>query len=92
MTASRMLTQEQIDAGQHETRAAVERGRKALGRLRDTRTRAGIKPEKIQNYFSRMSPRARAWINSMVSRGFAEITRQKPAGTKAAVSKPRSMV
>jgi hypothetical protein len=91
MTTSKMLTQEQIDAALRETRAAVERGRKTLERSREIRAKAGVRPEKIERYFDRMSPRARTWINSMVGSGLAEVTARKPAGSKAP-RKHRSMI
>jgi hypothetical protein len=92
MTTSKMLTQEQIDAGLRETRAAIDRARKALDRSRANQDKTGITPEKLQQCFNRMSPRARTWINSMVQVGVTRNTDSKPAGVKAAPRKMRSMV
>jgi hypothetical protein len=92
MTTQKMLSQEEIDTGLRETRAAIERARKALDGLRADPAKAGITAEKLQQHLDRMSPRARTWINSLVSSRMTEITSQRSAATKSGPRKTRSMV
>ena len=86
MSFSKMLTQEGIDAGLAETKAAVERGRKALEEQRTRREGLGVTPEQLQQYIDKLSPRDRAWINSLVSSNLVQI-QKSPVAAKG----PRKM-
>ena len=76
-----MLTQEQIDAGLAEAKAAVERGRKALEEQRVQLAALGVTPEQVQQYIDKLTPAERAWINSVVSSNLTEIQKH-PISTK----------
>ncbi|WP_129781736.1 hypothetical protein [Peristeroidobacter soli] len=91
MTASKMLTQEQIDAGLRETRAAIERGRKTLEKSREVQAKTGLTPDKLQHIVQRLSPRARMWVGTLVSDRMSEITGNKRPAAKMP-RKPRAMV
>lgn len=83
-----MLTQEQIDAGLRDAKAAVERGRKAVAELRATRTRIGLTTEKVEKFVGDLPPRAQVWIKTIVASSLAEI-RTQPTPAKATPRKPR---
>lgn len=83
MSRSKMLTQQEIDAGLTEAKAAVERGRKALEEQRAKRAALGVSPEQLQQYIDSLTPRDRAWINSLVSSNLADVRKS------SAVAKPR---
>jgi hypothetical protein len=90
MSLSNMLSQEGIDAGLAEAKAAVERGRKALEEQRIRRGGLGVTPEQLQQYIDKLTPRDRAWINSLVSSNLADV-QKNPVATKG-VRKQRTMV
>ena len=91
MATPKMLTQEQIDAGLRETRAAIERASKSLEQARDTQGKTGLTPDKLQRLVDKLSPRARMWVDTLVSNRMNEITGNKRSAAKAP-RKPRRMV
>jgi hypothetical protein len=91
MATSKILTQEQMDAVLRESEAALERARKVLADSRARRAKDGVTPEKLQRTIDRMSPRARTWINSLVSSAMAKAMDTKTGSTRAP-RKSRSMV
>lgn len=93
MTSSKMLTQEEIDAGLREAEAAVAHGREVLERSRARCAELGITQEKVRQLVGEMSPHSQLWVNTLVSLGRAKL--QPPAHTpaiKAALRKHRVMV
>ncbi|HLA74001.1 MAG TPA: hypothetical protein VK624_21035 [Steroidobacteraceae bacterium] len=91
MATSKILTQEQMDASLRESQAALERARRVLADSRARRAKDGVTPEKLQRTIEQMSPRARTWINSLVSAAMAKAMDTKSSSARAP-RKSRSMV
>lgn len=86
-----VLSQEQIDAGLRDAKAAVDNGRKAIAELRATRARIGLTQEKVQRFMNGLPPRAQVWINKIVTISVSKIQAQ-PGAPKTGVRKPRVMI
>ncbi len=73
-TKEKILTREQIQQMHSDALAAVDHARAVLDRAREVREKLGETPESVQMVFDALPASNRAWINSVVNSGLAQVT------------------
>ncbi len=92
MTPSRkILSAAEMKVINDQALAAVRRGEQVLAHSSELREKAGITPEQIQKVYHALTPQDRAFIDTAVKLGVAEINAPVKSGSSRA-RKPRQMV
>jgi hypothetical protein len=89
--ASQILSPEDIQCVNAETKAAVQRARELLARLREENERLGPSPEQLQKMYDSALPSTREWIDRAVKLGRAKLTRIASGNENKAPARPRKL-
>jgi hypothetical protein len=89
--ASQILSPEEIRHVNAETKAAVQRAREVLARLREENERLGPTPEQLQKMYDSALPSTREWIDRAVKIGRAKLTRIVSGNESKAPARPRKL-